>query len=358
MNWYGKTLRLSVFGQSHSESIGMTLSGLPAGERIDREELQRFLDRRAPGRTPWSTARKEPDVPEFTAGLEGERTTGETITALIRNRDRRSGDYTSFARTPRPGHADYPASVKYGPAWDNAGGGAFSGRMTAPLCIAGGLCLQLLRREGITVISRIAEIGGIRDVGELTESTAKKSFPVVDEAAGERMIAAIMEAKAAGDSLGGVVECQVLGLPVGLGGPLFDGLESRIAAMVFGIPAVKGLDFGAGFEAARLRGSENNDPFLVREGRVVTESNRCGGILGGMSDGMPLIFHVAFKPTPSIALPQRSVDLERVEETELRIGGRHDPCVVPRAVPVVEAAAALAVCDALLEGRKERSPWN
>lgn len=358
MNWNGKTLKLSVFGQSHSESIGMTLAGIPAGEQIDREELQRFLDRRAPGRTPWSTARKEPDVPEFTAGLEGDCTTGEEITAVIRNRDRRSGDYAAFARTPRPGHADYPASVKYGPAWDNAGGGAFSGRMTAPLCIAGGLCLQLLRREGIQVISRISEIGGICDVGELTESTAEKSFPVVDDTAGERMIAAIMEAKAAGDSLGGIVECQVLGLPVGLGGPLFDGLESRIAALVFGIPAVKGLDFGAGFEAARLRGSENNDPFLVREGRVVTESNRCGGILGGMSDGMPLIFHVAFKPTPSIALPQRSVDLERMEETELRIGGRHDPCVVPRAVPVAEAAAALAVCDALLEEGKDRSPWN
>ena len=358
MNWNGKTLKLSVFGQSHSESIGMTLAGLPAGEQIDLEALHRFLDRRAPGRTPWSTARKEPDVPMFTTGLEGGCTTGETITALIRNRDRRSGDYTSFARTPRPGHADYPAAVKYGPAWDNAGGGAFSGRMTAPVCIAGGLCLQLLAREGIRVISRIAEIGGICDVGELAESTEGKRFPVVNDDAGDRMIAAIMEAKAAGDSLGGVVECRVLGLPVGLGGPLFDGLESRIAALVFGIPAVKGLDFGAGFEAARLRGSENNDPFVLRQGRVVTGSNRCGGILGGMSDGMPLVFHVAFKPTPSIALPQRSVDLVRMEETELRIGGRHDPCVVPRAVPVVEAAAALAVCDALLEGRKERSPWN
>ena len=220
------------------------------------------------------------------------------------------------------------------------------------------LCLQLLAREGIRVVSRIAEIGGICDVGELAESTEGKRFPVVNDDAGDRMIAAIMEAKAAGDSLGGVVECRVLGLPVGLGGPLFDGLESRIAALVFGIPAVKGLDFGAGFEAARLRGSENNDPFVLRQGRVVTGSNRCGGILGGMSDGMPLVFHVAFKPTPSIALPQRSVDLERMEETELRIGGRHDPCVVPRAVPVVEAAAAIAVCDALLEGRKDRSPWN
>ena len=358
MNWNGKTLKLSVFGQSHSETIGMTLSGVPMGEQIDREELQRFLDRRAPGRTPWSTARKEPDVPAFPAGLKEDCTTGETITAVLRNADCRSGDYASFARTPRPGHADYPAAVKYGPAWDNAGGGAFSGRMTAPLCIAGGLCLQLLAREGITVISRIAEIGGIRDVGELNETTSEKRFPVVDASAGEQMIAAIMEAKASGDSLGGIVECRVLGLPVGLGGPLFDGMESRIAALVFGIPAVKGLEFGAGFLSARLRGSENNDPFALREGRVVTESNRCGGLLGGMSDGMPLTFRAAFKPTPSIALPQRSVDLENLEETELRIGGRHDPCVVPRAVPAVEAAAVLAVYDALLEWRKDRSAWN
>lgn len=355
MNWNGEELRLSVFGRSHSKSIGMTLSGFPAGEHIDREELQRFLDRRAPGRTPWSTARKEPDKPEFTTGLEEECSTGEAITVIIRNINRRSGDYASFARIPRPGHADYPASVKYGRGWDNAGGGAFSGRMTAPLCVAGGLCLQLLRREGISVISRIAEIGGIPDRGELTGSTAEKAFPVVDDEAGGQMIAAILESKARGDSLGGVVECQVLGLPVGLGGPLFEGMESRIAALAFGIPAVKGLDFGEGFGAARLKGSENNDPFALRDGKIVTETNHCGGILGGITDGMPLTFHVAFKPTPSIALPQRSVDLESMRETELRIGGRHDPCVVPRAVPVVEAAAAIAVTDALLEWRKA---WN
>ncbi len=358
MHASGENIRLNIFGASHSETIGMTPEGIPAGERVDAEALQRFLDRRAPGRTPWSTARREPDQPEFTGGLREGLTDGGPITAVIRNRDRRSGDYAAFDRTPRPGHADYTAAVKYGPAWNNAGGGAFSGRMTAPLCIAGGICLQLLEKEGIRVIARIAEIGGISDVGELETDISEKCFPVVDDAAGKAMIDRIMETKAQGDSLGGVVECKVLGLPAGLGGPLFEGLESRIAALVFAIPAVKGVDFGAGFGAARLRGSENNDPFLLRDRRIVTEGNRCGGLLGGITDGMPLCFRAAFKPTPSIALPQRSVDLERMEETELRIAGRHDPCVVPRAVPVVEAAAALAVYDALLTRRKELAQWS
>ncbi len=358
MNWSGEQLKLAIMGQSHSESIGMRLDGIPAGERIDLEILQRFLDRRAPGRTPWSTPRKEADRPVFSAGLEDGQSTGEIICASLANTDRRSKDYETTRFIPRPGHADYTARMKYGPSWDGSGGGAFSGRMTAPLCIAGGICLQLLSREGISVISRIAEIGGIPDVGELTESTAEKPFPVVDDRAGKAMIEAIMAAKAQGDSLGGVVECKVLGLPTGLGGPLFEGMESRIAALVFGIPAVKGLEFGAGFSAARLRGSENNDPFTIRQGRIVTESNHCGGILGGITDGMPLCFRVAFKPTPSIALPQRSVDLQSMTDAELRISGRHDPCVAPRAVPAVEAAAALAVLDALLARKKEVEQWN
>ncbi len=358
MNYLGENIRLSIFGASHSPEIGMTLEGIPAGEHIDPEELQHFLDRRAPGRTPWSTSRREADRPEFLRGLEGESTTGEPITARIVNSDRRSGDYRNLAAAPRPGHADYPARIKYGPDWDHAGGGAFSGRMTAPLCIAGGICLQLLQREGIRVISRIAELGGIKDVGELNGPTSEKEFPVVDDAAGKAMISAIMEEKRRGDSLGGIVECRVLGLPVGLGGPLFEGMESRIAALVFGIPAVKGVEFGEGFAAARLRGSENNDPFVLRGGRVETETNHAGGILGGVTDGMPLVFRAAFKPTPSIALPQRSVDLTRMEEMVITVGGRHDPCVVPRAVPVVEAAAALAVYDALLERRKETAAWN
>ena len=358
MNWNGEALRLQIFGASHSESIGMSLEGIPAGEKIDREELQRFLDRRAPGRTPWSTPRKEADAPVFTGGLDGDETTGEPIAAHIVNSNRRSRDYSAFKAVPRPGHADFPAAVKYGPAWDNAGGGAFSGRMTAPLCIAGGICLQLLRREGIRVLSRIYRIGEIYDVGELNSSIADKAFPVVNDEAGKAMIDAIMEAKVQEDSLGGAVECKVLGLPIGLGGPLFQGLESRIASLVYGIPAVKGLDFGAGFAVAGMRGSENNDAYTIREGKVVTETNHAGGILGGMSNGMPLVFRAAFKPTPSIARAQKSVNLSTMEETELHVIGRHDPCVVPRAVPVVEAAAAVALLDALLEERKERLAWN
>ena len=350
---YGKNIRLTIFGQSHSPAVGMTLEGVPAGEHIDLAALERFLARRAPGRNAWSTARREADAPEFLSGLVGETTCGAPLSAIIRNSDTRSQDYAALSVTPRPGHADYTAAVKYGGHQDYAGGGHFSGRLTAPLCVAGGICLQLLAKEGIRVISRIAAIGGIEDLGELNASTAEKDFPVVDDGRGERMRAAVAQAKAEGDSLGGVVECAVLGLPAGLGDPIFDGLENRIAAAVFGIPAVKGLEFGAGFAAASLRGSENNDAFAVKDGTVVTETNRCGGILGGISTGMPLRFRAAFKPTPSIARPQKSVNLQTMEEAELTVAGRHDPCIVPRAVPVVEAAAALAVYDALLERRKE-----
>ena len=350
---YGENIRLTIFGQSHSPAIGVTIEGLPAGEEIDLEALQRFLARRAPGQNAWSTARREADEPEFVSGLTGSVTCGAPLTALIRNGDTRSKDYSLLARLPRPGHADYTAFVKYGEHRDYAGGGHFSGRLTAPLCLAGGICLQLLAREGIHVISRIAQIGPVCDRGELLASTAEKPFPVVDDEQGEAMRAVIAAAKAEGDSVGGVVECAVLGLPAGLGDPMFDGMENRIARIVFGIPAVKGLEFGAGFSLAAMRGSEANDAFAVRDGRVVTETNHCGGILGGITDGMPLVFRAAFKPTPSIAKEQRSVDLLTLEEKALVIEGRHDPCIVPRAVPVVEAAAAIAVYDALLEQRKD-----
>lgn len=351
---YGENLRFSIFGQSHSAAIGVTIEGIPAGERIDMEELGRFLARRAPGQSALSTARREADIPEFISGIKNGAACGAPITAIIRNTDTRSGDYAAFALTPRPGHADYTARVKFGGAEDQAGGGHFSGRLTAPLCIAGGICLQLLKRQGIEVISRIEMIGGVRDSGELTASTADKPFPTVSDEAGEQMQSAILTAKAAGDSLGGVVECAVLNLPAGLGDPMFGGMENRIAAVVFGIPAVKGIEFGAGFSAAGLRGSENNDAYTVKDGKIITESNNCGGILGGITNGMPLVFRAAFKPTPSIAMEQRSVNMETMERVSLRVGGRHDPCIVPRAVPCVEAAAAIAVYDALLQRRKER----
>ena len=350
---YGQNIRLTIFGQSHSPAVGMTLEGVPAGEKIDFEALAAFLRRRAPGQNAWSTARREADEPEFLSGLVGDTTCGVPLTAIIRNTDTRSKDYSALAVTPRPGHADYTASVKYGGHQDYAGGGHFSGRLTAPLCIAGGICLQLLEKEGIRVISRIASIGGICDEGELLASTAEKDFPTVSDERGEEMRRAVAAAKEDGDSLGGVVECAVLGLPAGLGDPMFDGMENRIALIVFGIPAVKGLEFGAGFAAAAMRGSENNDAFAVLNGNIITETNHCGGILGGITDGMPLVFRAAFKPTPSIARKQRTVNLETGEQESLTIVGRHDPCIVPRAVPAVEAAAALAVYDALLQRRKE-----
>ena len=354
---YGENLRVHIFGESHGPAVGVTVEGISAGERVDLEELQRFLDRRAPGRSAWSTPRKEADVPEFLSGLREGRTCGTPLTAILKSANTRSGDYDALRDVPRPGHADYTAWVKYGESRDSRGGGHFSGRLTAPLCVAGGICLQLLAREGITIISRVAAIGGVRDEGELTASTAEKAFPTVSDSAGEAMRFAIAAARAEGDSLGGVIECAVLGLPAGLGDPMFDGMENRIAAAVFGVPAVKGIEFGAGFTAAGLRGSENNDAFSVENGRIITESNHCGGILGGITDGMPLTFRAAVKPTPSIARPQQSVDLNTGEIVPLTVTGRHDPCIVPRAVPCLEAAAAIAVYDALLARRKEQA-WN
>lgn len=354
---YGENLRVHIFGESHGPAVGVTVEGIPAGEAVDLAELQRFLDRRAPGRNAWSTPRKEADVPEFLSGLREGKTCGTPLTAILKSANTRSGDYDALRDVPRPGHADYTAWVKYGESRDSRGGGHFSGRLTAPLCVAGGICLQLLAREGITIISRVAAIGGVRDEGELTASTTEKAFPTVSDSAGEAMRSAIAAARAEGDSLGGVIECAVLGLPAGLGDPMFDGMENRIAAAVFGVPAVKGIEFGAGFTAAGLRGSENNDAFSVENGRIITESNHCGGILGGITDGMPLTFRAAVKPTPSIARPQQSVDLNTGEIVPLTVTGRHDPCIVPRAVPCLEAAAAIAVYDALLARRKEQA-WN
>lgn len=351
---YGENLRLGIFGQSHSAAIGVTIEGIPAGERVDMDELQRFLSRRAPGQGAWSTARREADAPEFLSGIVGGVTCGAPIAAIIRNTNTRSQDYAALADTPRPGHADYTAEVKYFGAQDKSGGGHFSGRLTAPLCIAGGICKQLLAREGIEIISRIAAIGAVEDEGKLISSTADKPFPCVSDARAADMLSLIAEAKAEGDSVGGIVECKVLGAPAGLGDPMFGGMENRIAYAVFGIPAVKGIEFGAGFAAAKLRGSENNDAFCVENGRMLTKTNNCGGILGGITDAMPITFRAAFKPTPSIAMPQNTVNMKTMQPQEIAIQGRHDPCIVPRAVPVVEAAAAVAVYDALLARRKER----
>ena len=344
----GKRIRLSIFGQSHSEAIGMTLEGLPAGMEIDREQLTAFLQRRAPGKSSRSTPRKEEDEPVFVGGIVGEKTCGAPVTALIYNHNRKSGDYDELRFRPRPGHADYPAYVRFGEARDHSGGGQYSGRMTACLCIAGGLVLQELERKGISVRARILSIGGIMDDAPFEETVAERDFPVVDRQRGEEMISAIRMAREEGDSLGGVVECVIEGVPTGTGEPMFDGIENRIAQLVFAIPAVKGIEFGDGFHAADLTGSENNDGFCVRDDEVALTSNHAGGILGGMADGMPICFRTAFKPTPSIAKAQQTVNLKTMETEELKVPGRHDPCIVPRAVPVIEAVAALAVYDLLL----------
>ena len=351
---YGESLRLTIFGQSHSPAIGVTMEGLPAGMPIDMAALQRFLDRRAPGQNSWSTPRKESDVPEFLSGLRDGFTCGAPLTAIIRNRNTRSGDYDNLKNCPRPGHADYTGYVKYGAHRDYTGGGHFSGRLTAPLCIAGGICLQLLEQQGIHVFARIRSIAHVQDDAPFTAPVAEKAFPTVDDAAGQAMVQSIDEARRDGDSVGGVVECMVLGAPAGLGDPMFGGMENRIAAALFAIPAVKGVEFGDGFAVAALRGSENNDPFAVEQGKIVTITNHCGGILGGITDGMPLLVRAAIKPTPSIAKPQRSVDLTTLESQTLEVRGRHDPCIVPRAVPCIEAAVAVALYDAYLTNQREK----
>ena len=345
---FGTALRVSIFGQSHSPAIGVTVDGLPAGIALDMDALNAFLARRAPGQNEWSTPRREADTPEFLSGLRENVTCGAPLCAVIRNTNVKSEDYDGVALKPRPGHADFTAEMKYGGFQDRAGGGHFSGRLTAPLCIAGGVCLQILRTMGITIRARIVSIGPERDDTPFLAPVDPAGFPAADPDAAERMKAVIARARAEGDSVGGVIECVADGLPEGIGGPLFGGMESHIAAIVFAVPAVKGVEFGAGFASAGLRGSENNDPFVLRDGRIVTETNRCGGILGGITDGMPLTFRAAVKPTPSIAKPQRTIDMERVAPVEIAVTGRHDPCIVPRAVPVMEAAAAIAIYDAIL----------
>lgn len=354
---FGKLLRVSVFGQSHGKAIGVNIDGLPAGEAIDLDELNTFLSRRKPGKSPLSTTRKEADAPIFLSGLENGVTCGFPLCAIIENSDQHSSDYSELADKPRPSHADYTARIKWGGHADMRGGGHFSGRLTAPLCIAGGIAKQILARRGVYIGAHLAAVGKENDAAfplhptkELFDDLAAKSFPVLDDQAGERMQALILEARQNLDSVGGIIACAAIGLPAGLGDPMFDGLENRLAAALFGIPAVKGVEFGLGFGSSRLHGSENNDLFTVENGQIVTETNRAGGILGGITTGMPVTLRVAIKPTPSISQSQRTVSLSAGQPADLVIKGRHDPCIAHRAVPVVEAVTATVLLDLLLEG--------
>ena len=349
----GERLRLTLFGQSHGLAVGCVLDGFPAGFSIDWDAVNAFMARRAPGRNAWSTPRKEADAVELLSGLnEAGLTCGATIAAVIRNTNTKSGDYDELRRVPRPGHADFAAQCKYGEAWDPRGGGFFSARLTAPRCFAGALCLQYLAEKGVRVAAHIARIGQVEDAAPDPVRPALPLyepgvFPVIDPDRGEAMKAEIEAARLAGDSVDGAVRCIACGLPQGLGGPYFGGVEGKLAHMLFGIPAVKGVQFGD----VQRRGSDNNDAFCLSDsvpGGVTAVTNHAGGVLGGITNGMPLIFTVSFKPTPSIARPQQSVDLREMKEVPLMIQGRHDPCVVPRAVPVVEAAAALTILDLML----------
>ncbi len=352
---YGEKIKISVFGESHGGGIGVVIDGLPAGEAIDFDAVLAQMARRAPGRDKTATPRKESDLPRVLSGMLGDVLTGAPLCAVIENTNTRSQDYGDLLAKPRPGHSDYTAYIKYHGANDIRGGGHFSGRITAPLVFAGAVCRQLLERRGIQIAAHIQSVGSIHDKpfdpvavpSALIKRLSASSFALIDESAEEPVRAEIEAARLAQDSVGGTIECAVTGLPAGVGEPMFDGLEGAIAKAVFGVPAVKGIEFGAGFALAAMRGSRANDAFCYQNGHVVTETNHCGGILGGIANGMPLIFRCAVKPTPSIAQPQKTVDLQTGENTVLTIHGRHDPCIVPRAVPVIEAVTALAIINEL-----------
>lgn len=354
----GNRLKVSVFGESHGTAIGAVIDGFPAGVKIDTEQLLAFMKRRAPGRDKTATPRKEDDLPRILSGILEDVTCGTPIAAEIANKDQHSKDYKNVAAVARPGHADYTGFVRYGGHNDVRGGGHFSARLTAPLVFAGGLCLQYLAQRGIYIGAHLASVADQKDasfdaVGLTVEellAPGKKNFPVIDDSSEALMRNIIEEARLDADSVGGVVEVAVLGMPAGIGSPIFDTIEGRLAYGYYGIPAVKGVEFGAGFEVTQMRGSQNNDEFYMAEdGSVKTRTNNHGGVLGGISSGMPVTARLAFKPTPSIGKPQKSIDYRNNVDADMGVKGRHDPCVAVRAVPVVEAVTAIIIMDMLLE---------
>ena len=363
-NTFGSALALTIFGESHGRAIGGVLDGMAAGVPVDEEFIAACMDKRRARGDGLSTPRVEADNVQLLSGVVNGHTTGTAIALMIENQNTRSGDYAKTADLLRPGHADYTAYAKYHGFQDARGGGHFSGRLTTPLCIAGGIALQALEARGIKVMAHVAQIGGISDLpmDDIVYREADRKailtndLPCIDAAAAGRMREEILAVRDELDSIGGIVECGIYGLPAGIGDPMFDGIENRIAQIAFGIPAVKGVEFGMGFAVAAMRGSENNDPYRIdaETGEIEVESNNAGGILGGISTGAPVMWRMAVKPTPSIGREQQTVDMDAMENAELSVHGRHDPCIVPRAVPVAEAAAALAIWDALLEDAAQR----
>lgn len=358
---WGNSVKLSIFGGSHTEAIGVVIDGLPAGEPINFDEILVQMSRRAPGKDSTSTPRKESDFPKIISGYLNGKTTGAPLCAVIENTNVRSRDYSDLKAHPRPGHADYTAFVKYGGNNDIRGGGHFSGRLTACLVFAGAVCRQILARKGIFIGAHALSVHNISDSSFDPVLISKKElfplsqeyFPVLDFTAKKNMTACIENAREKGDSVGGIVECAAVGVPAGIGSPMFGGIENIISSVIYGIPAVKGVEFGDGFAVGAAYGSQNNDEFYYdTQNSILTRTNHCGGILGGISTGMPIIFRAAVKPTPSIALEQQTVNLQTHSNEILQIHGRHDPCIVPRAVPVVENTAAIALLDLIAESGK------
>jgi chorismate synthase len=350
---WGNKLKVSIFGESHGAGIGITIDGLPSGVEINMEEVMKEMARRAPGKSNLSTARKEADEPEILSGFFEGRTTGTPLCAVIRNTDMHSKDYGKLKDLMRPGHADYPGFIRYNGFNDYRGGGQFSGRLTAPLVFAGAVCKQVLKAKGINIGAHVKSIGDIQDKSfyevelnkELLEDLKTKELPLLIPEKEEEMRNAILTARKEQDSMGGTIECTILGIDAGIGNPYFDSVESTLAHLLFSVPAVKGIEFGKGFEMTRLRGSECNDEYYYDGDKVKTYTNNNGGITGGITNGMPILFKVAMKPTPSIIKKQRTIDIAEKKETELVIEGRHDPCIVQRAVPVIEAVTAIGILD-------------
>ena len=352
-NTFGRAFKFTLFGESHGTLVGVVLDGCPAGLDLDERTIQKELEKRRPGLQEISSSRGETDEVEVNSGVFKGRTTGAPICMTIRNRDIESNAYEAIKNRPRPGHADYPAYVKFGGHSDHRGGGRFSGRITAPFVAVGAVAKSLLALWGVEVLAHTVEIGGVSllktpTIDEIRRETYLNAVRCADPGVAARMVGTILEAKKVGDSVGGVVECIALNVPAGIGAPIFGSLDADISKLLFSIPAVKGVEFGAGFHASRLKGSENNDQYYVEAGKIKTRTNNSGGILGGLSNGMPIVVRAAFKPTPSIALPQKTVDLKEMREVSFTFTGRHDPCIVPRAVPVVEAAISVCLADHMI----------
>jgi chorismate synthase len=357
---WGNNIRYTIWGESHGTAIGILIDGLPSGIALDFDSIQFEINRRKPGTNGLTTSRKEKDGFKILSGLFNDFTTGSPLCILIENTDTKSEHYTIMKNLMRPSHADYTGYIKYNGFNDYRGGGHFSGRLTAPLVIAGAIAKQILKQNNIVIGSHIKQIGDIVDTSfnmtdipyELLEKLRKMCFPTINSDKTEKMIQLVNEIKQEGDSIGGLIETAIINLPPGMGSPFFDSFESTLSHIIFSIPSVKGIEFGAGFSLASMKGSKANDELFYDQNKVSTYTNNNGGILGGISNGMPVVFRTVIKPTPSISLQQRTIDIKSQTDSQIQITGRHDPCIVPRAIPAIEAAAAIAVLDMFFEGRK------